>query len=189
MTGVQTCALPISVIGICNGFQALVKAGILPGIRSGGRQEAAGEQQATLTRNQRGRFECRWVILLANQPSVCLWTRGADELIRCPVAHGEGTFVPRDQAVLETLRGTGQIALVYVREDGSPANGEYPANPNGSAADIAGICNPTGNVLGLMPHPEDHIHPHQGPRWTRGQIGGLGLVLFQNGVRHVKEGR
>ncbi|MDP3047353.1 MAG: phosphoribosylformylglycinamidine synthase I [Chloroflexota bacterium] len=176
------------VIGICNGFQALVKAGILPGIRSGGPQEATGEQQATLTRNQRGRFECRWVTLLANQSSVCLWTQGAGEVIRCPVAHGEGNFIPRDQAVLDTLRDTGQIALVYVREDGSPADGEYPANPNGSVADIAGICNPVGNVLGLMPHPEDHIDSHLGPRWTRGQISGLGLVLFQNGVRHAGEG-
>lgn len=175
------------VIGICNGFQALVKAGILPGIRSDGPREAVSEQQATLTRNQRGRFECRWVTLRVNQSSACLWSQGVGELIRCPVAHGEGNFIPRDKAVLEVLRDAGQIALAYVREDGSPANGEYPANPNGSVGDIAGICNPAGNVLGLMPHPEDHIDSYRGPRWTRGQTGGLGVVLFQNGVRHARQ--
>ncbi len=175
------------VIGICNGFQALVKAGILPGSGPGRALGAAGEQQATLARNERGRFECRWVTLLANPSSVCLWTRGTSELIRCPVAHGEGNFVVRDSAVQEALGDSGQIALTYVREDGSPAHGEYPANPNGSVADIAGICNPAGNVLGLMPHPEDHIHSHQGPRWPQGHTGGLGLVLFQNGVRRARE--
>ncbi len=174
------------VIGICNGFQALVKAGILPGSAPNGNGEAAAEQQATLARNERGRFECRWVTLRANPSSGCLWTRGTSELIRCPVAHGEGHFVPLNR-VRDALRDRGQVALTYAREDGSPANGEYPANPNGSVADIAGICNPAGNVLGLMPHPEDHIYTHQGPRWTRGETGGLGLVLFQNGVRHARE--
>jgi phosphoribosylformylglycinamidine synthase subunit PurQ / glutaminase len=171
------------VIGICNGFQALVKAGILPGIVT---ERSAGAQLATLMGNANGRFECRWVTLAADPQSPCLWTRGVG-IVRCPVAHGEGNLVPRDPSVLAALRAGRQIALTYTREDGSPAGGEYPANPNGSTADIAGICNPAGNVLGLMPHPEDAIHLHQSPRWTRGQAGGLGLVLFENGVRFARE--
>jgi phosphoribosylformylglycinamidine synthase len=105
------------------------------------------------------------------------------EPIDCPVAHGEGNFVLSDPAMLDTLRASDQIALVYALPDGAPANGLYPANPNGSIADIAGVCNPHGNVLGLMPHPEDHIFPYQHPRWARGERGRMGLRLFENGVR------
>ncbi|MCS6849529.1 MAG: phosphoribosylformylglycinamidine synthase subunit PurQ [Anaerolineae bacterium] len=195
------------VIGICNGFQALVKAGILPGIEAGGEV-----QQATLARNARGRFECRWVTLIPNPDSPCLFTRGLREPIYCPVAHGEGNFIPRDEAVLAALRARGQIALTYGRQ-GSGVRGEgagvgehflasdswslapdtrpltpYPDNPNGSVADIAGICNPQGNVLGLMPHPENHIYPWQHPRWTRGERGGLGLALFEAAIRALASG-
>lgn len=166
------------VIGICNGFQALVKAGLLPG-------PTEKQASATLTFNAAGHFECRWVTL-APQSQSCVWTRGL-ELIECPVAHGEGNFVLRDAARLDTLRANNQIALTYARSDGSPAHGEYPSNPNGSVADIAGICNPQGNVLGLMPHPEDHLVAYQHPRWTRGQHGRLGLPLFENGVRHAAQ--
>lgn len=164
------------VIGICNGFQALVKAGMLPGWEG-----ASPRQQATLTFNARGRFECRWVTLKPVS-SACVWTRGLSGLIACPVAHGEGNF-----QVAEPARLKGLIALTYVYPDGSPANGDYPANPNGSLLDIAGICNPAGNVLGLMPHPENHIHPWQHPRWTR-RAGGLsGFSLFENGVRYAAQ--
>jgi phosphoribosylformylglycinamidine synthase len=164
------------VIGICNGFQALVKAGLLPG--SG--------VAATLTFNARGGFECRWVTL---RPVTgrCLWTAGLDEVIHCPVAHGEGNFVAEPDTVRE-LKAAGQVALEYAGPGGGAAEGAYPFNPNGSAGDIAGVCNPAGNVLGLMPHPEDHLHPHQHPRWTRGEGGGLGRRLFENGVRCAREG-
>jgi phosphoribosylformylglycinamidine synthase len=178
------------VIGICNGFQALVKAGILPG----------DAQSATLTRNARGHFECRWATLLPNPDSPCLFTRGLTEPIFCPVAHGEGNFIPRNDAELATLQATGQIALTYgaqesaVRRQGTVAAltpdpqhpTPYPYNPNGSVANIAGVCNARGNVLGLMPHPENHIYPWQHPRWTRGEAGGSGLVLFTNAVRQMQ---
>ncbi len=136
------------VIGICNGFQALVKSGLLPGWDD-------APHAASLVANVGGHFECRWVRLLPEPRSVCVWTRDLDAVIECPIAHGEGRFVLRDDlgdhldeaALLARLRANGQIALTYC--DGT--------NPNGSLADIAGICNPAGNVLGLMPHPEDHL--------------------------------
>ena len=110
-----------------------------------------------------------------------------ERLSYCPVAHGEGNFTVADDGVLAGLRARDQVALVYVRPDGSPANGAYPENPNGSAADIAGLCNPRGNVLGLMPHPENHIFAYQHPRWTRGDGGGLGLKLFEQGVNYAAQ--
>ena len=164
------------VIGICNGFQALVKSDILPGNSDG----------ATLTFNAQGHFECRWVTL---QPvsQKCIWTKGLGELIDCPIAHGEGNFQTSERLPLSSFIETDQIALTYRGSDGSSADGKYPINPNGSILDIAGICNPRGNVLGLMPHPENHIHPHQHPQRTRGKSQGSGLALFKNGVKYAKE--
>lgn len=172
------------VIGICNGFQALVKAGILPG-ESRERREENGKELATLTFNAHGHFECRWVTL---QPvsQKCVWTKGLSELIECPIAHGEGNFQVSDSALPSTLASLDQIALAYVHSDNMPARGEYPANPNGSLLDIAGICNPQGNVLGLMPHPENHIHAWQHPQWTRGVERNSGLALFMNGVKYAE---
>jgi phosphoribosylformylglycinamidine synthase I len=169
------------VIGICNGFQALVKSGLLPG----GPAKASGPQ-ATLTFNQSGRFECRWVTLKPVS-EICLWTRGLGEAIDCPVAHGEGNFVVSAPAAAHQLSAAGQIALVYAGPDGRPAGGAYPANPNGSVLDIAGICNPAGNELGLMPHPENHVLPYQHPHWTRGEGQHSGLPLFINGVKFAHE--
>lgn len=195
------------VIGICNGFQALVKAGILPGQVGAAQEPSAvkdapasekqpgdglGGMQATLTFNASGHFECRWVTLLPRSLQ-CLWTRRLSQPIYCPVAHGEGRFLPGDLMNSDSgdrymsiggraLIEDDQIALVYALPDGAPAGGAYPYNPNGSYLDIAGICNPQGNVLGLMPHPEDHIFPYQHPRWTRGESGFSGLPLFKNGV-------
>ena len=156
------------VLGICNGFQTLVKAGLLPG--------ADGERFVTLTRNQRADFECRWVYLEAVPGTACLFTDGLTEPILCPVAHGEGRVLARDAAARDQLGAAGLIALTYSADS-------YPANPNGSDLNIAGLTNPAGNILGLMPHPEDHIFPWQHPRHHRGAGGMLGLRLFENGIR------
>ncbi|MDF1513893.1 MAG: phosphoribosylformylglycinamidine synthase I [Anaerolineae bacterium] len=164
------------VIGICNGFQALVKSRWLPGLAGNG-------AQATLTRNTSNRFECRWVWLAANPQSQCVFTKGITDLVHCPVAHGEGRFVTRDAQVLTDLHAQGRITLTYSNRDGSPP--AYPANPNGSVANIAGICNAQGNVMGMMPHPENHIYPWQHPRRTRGEYGNAGLKLFENGIRYA----
>ncbi|MHB1295642.1 MAG: phosphoribosylformylglycinamidine synthase I [Anaerolineae bacterium] len=168
------------VMGICNGFQALVKAGYLPG--------PAPHQRVTLTRNRRGHFECRWVRLRAPLESHCLFTQGLDEDILCPVAHGEGRLALPDEDTRQGLWRDGLVALTYTASEGQAAGAAgYPHNPNGSVDDIAGLCNAEGNVFGLMPHPEDHVFPQQHPRWTRGQSGGLGLPLFANGVRAAAE--
>lgn len=150
------------VIGICNGFQTLVRIGILPG----------AERQAALGCNSAGVFDCRWVEI---EPASarCVWTRNLRENIKCPIAHGEGRF-HTDNATLSSLLKDDQIALRYV-------NG----NPNGSIGDVAGICDPTGMVLGLMPHPENHVVPRQHPQFHRGERGGMGLALFQEGVNYV----
>jgi phosphoribosylformylglycinamidine synthase len=169
------------VIGICNGFQALVKAGILPAAN-----KRAGALSATLTFNASGHFECRWVTLTPASRA-CLWTRHLTEPIYCPVAHGEGRFVLAQEAGLRALQANDQIALTYARPDGSPAQGAYPDNPNGSLADIAGVCNPAGNVLGLMPHPEDHILTFQHPQRARGLSGHSGLTLFTQGVAYAEQ--
>ena len=175
-------------IGICNGFQALVKAGVIPGNMgvSGNKVAANTHISATLTFNARGHFECRWVMLKPASQQ-CIWTRGLSELIYCPVAHGEGNFQLADEARLTDLAALDQIALVYTLPDGSPAGGVYPHNPNGSTSDIAGICNPQGNVLGLMPHPEDHLFAWQHPHRSRGARGQTGLALFENGVKYAQE--
>ncbi len=169
------------IIGICNGFQALVKSGFLPGGQPG-----STHPQATLTFNAKGHFECRWVTLTARSQA-CIWTQGLAEPIYCPVAHGEGNFQVADNHAGQQLQRNDQIALVYTTADQGPVDGAYPDNPNGSYADIAGVCNQQGNILGLMPHPENHIFPYQHPRWTRGESSGSGLALFSNGVRYAKQ--
>jgi len=161
------------VLGICNGFQALVRAGLLPG--------PAGEtrdRKVTLAPNDSGHFECRWVTLAANRDSPSVFTQGMDGPIHCPVAHGEGRLVVRDPETARWLQEEQLIALTYAGQG-------YPANPNGSVLNIAGLTNPAGNVLGLMPHPEDHVFPWQHPGWRRGEEGGLGLALFRNGIRYA----
>ncbi|MDK1029512.1 MAG: phosphoribosylformylglycinamidine synthase I [Anaerolineae bacterium] len=163
------------VIGICNGFQALVKARILPG----------NAQTATLSFNSSGHFECRWVTLKPDFSNPSPWLQELSSIL-CPVAHGEGRFLMQEGEMLPRE----QIALTYTFEDGSLANGNYPTNPNGSTDDIAGITNQQGNVLGLMPHPENHIHPYQNPFWSRSKhfehnkkTNGMGVKLFENGLK------
>jgi phosphoribosylformylglycinamidine synthase len=160
------------VIGICNGFQVLIKTDFLPG-PIGGR---AG-QTATLTNNDTGRFIDRWVRLEPRQ-SPCIWTAGLEPL-ELPVAHGEGKFVPADEAVRKALWENRQVALVYDATD----------NPNGSVDDIAGICDASGLIFGLMPHPERHVNLLQHPAWrgssTLKDFTGPGLRIFHNAVAHV----
>jgi phosphoribosylformylglycinamidine synthase len=167
------------VLGICNGFQTLVKAGLLPGAD----WLQADERVVTLTYNESAHFECRWVLLEPNPNSPCLFTHGLTEPILCPVAHGEGRLLARDAQTLAALQAQGLAALTYAAEDGGSV--AYPRNPNGSALDIAGLCNADGNVFGLMPHPENHVFPWQHPRWHRGERGRDGLRLFENGLRHA----
>lgn len=163
----EAVAREMPIIGICNGFQALVRAGLLPG--GGGR--------AALVENTSARFECRWVTLRAEEaPSV--WLSELFEPIRCPVAHGEGRLVVDDETALD-----GRVAFRYTSADGTAAGG-YPANPNGSVADVAGLVDETGLVLGLMPHPEDHVLARQDP--LRGRVsGGRCSALFRGGVAAV----
>lgn len=170
------------VIGICNGFQVLVKMGLLPLFEGDFRQEV------TLTHNDSGRFEDRWVNLAAHPSTPCVWLRGIHR-ITLPVRHGEGKFVVPNAGVLEQLRTNGQVALRYADRDGSPANGVYPRNPNGSMDDIAAICDPSGRIFGLMPHPEAYITREHHPRWTREVLPeeGEGLALFRNAVEYAAE--
>ncbi|MEZ4767665.1 MAG: phosphoribosylformylglycinamidine synthase I [Caldilineales bacterium] len=177
------------VIGICNGFQVLVKAGLLPGLAT---PDGSETQLATLTRNDSARFECRWVYLQPQLASPSIWTAGLDEPIYCPVAHGEGKFVARDATTLAAIERAGLVALRYAStpeaaEAVTTSDVVYPWNPNGSQNGIAGICNASGTILGLMPHPEDHILPQQHPRVHRGERGLLGLPLFINGVRYAAQ--
>jgi phosphoribosylformylglycinamidine synthase len=170
------------VIGICNGFQVLIKTDLLPGPLLG-----SGGQNCTLAHNDCGRFVDRWV-KVAPRGGKCIWTRDL-ETIDLPIAHGEGKFVPISDPIRQALWDAEQVALVYTRPDGSPAQGSYPDNPNGSVDDIAGICDASGLVLGLMPHPERHVSALQHPSWNRissekrGE--GSGLKLFRNAVEQV----
>lgn len=163
------------ILGICNGFQALLKAGLLfPPDEDG--------PVATLAHNELGRFEDRWIYLQA-KPGRCPFLQGYERM-HLPVAHGEGRFVCREPWILKGLEQAGQIVLRYVDAAGKAA--PYPVNPNGSQGDVAGICDTTGRVLGLMPHPERHVLPTQHPRWTREGLAkeGDGLRLFRNAVEY-----
>jgi phosphoribosylformylglycinamidine synthase len=165
------------IFGICNGFQALLKAGLLVPPDEDG-------PLATLSFNQSGKFEDRWICLQA-QPGVCPFLTGCERLY-LPVAHGEGNFLCRETWILKGLEQAGQVVLRYVDARGQP--GPYPCNPNGSQGDVAGLCDASGRVFGLMPHPERHVLPTQHPRWTRRGLAeeGDGLHLFRNAVEYFK---
>jgi len=178
-------ARKIPMIGICNGFQVLIKLGLLPG-----ESDDDLKQTATLTYNDSGRFEDRWCHLQADPRSNCIWTKGVERLY-LPIRHGEGKFVPADDPALARWRSRGQICLRYIRPDGTrPAQGleGFPHNPNGSIDDVAGVCTEDGLVFGLMPHPEAHIFAHHHPQWQKlGLTGdGEGLKLFRNVVEVLK---
>ena len=170
------------IIGICNGFQLLVKLGLLPGF-DGQYQE----RLASLTYNDSGRFEDRWVHLKINQSSPCVFTKGLSHLF-LPVRHGEGKFVVRDENVLSRLQEQNQIVCQYAHPETGLPTDQYPYNPNGSIQAIAGICDPTGRIFGLMPHPEAFNHFTNHPRWRRyqGSPDELGLVIFKNAVSYLR---
>lgn len=170
------------ILGVCNGFQLLVKLGMLPAI---GRRY--NEQQVTLTVNDSGRFEDRWVYLRINKASPCIFTQGLSG-IYLPVRHGEGKLIPRNEEILQTISQKGLIALQYSQDDYEEATTDYPANPNGSVNGIAGLCDETGRIFGLMPHPEAYLHYTNHPRWTREKLPneGMGLAIFKNAVTFVK---
>jgi phosphoribosylformylglycinamidine synthase len=171
------------VIGICNGFQVLVKTDLLPGPMAG-----RSGQTATLTNNDCGRFVDRWVHL-SPRSKKCVWTREV-EALDLPIAHGEGKFVPADEAVRRALWDKDQIAFVYTRADGSSPQGQLPDNPNGSVDDIAGVTDESGLVLGLMPHPERYVTSLNHPAWSSkgsNQGVGAGLTLFSSAVNYVSQ--
>jgi phosphoribosylformylglycinamidine synthase len=166
------------VLGICNGFQVLVKAGLLPGVEN----ESPGEaQQATITHNDSGKFEDRWVYLEPGSEKCVFISRG--QRIYLPIAHGEGKVCFANDELAYQVQDSGQVGFRYVNAEGE--FGEYPVNPNGSADHIAGLCDPTGRVFGLMPHPERFVHPTHHPRWTREAIEQPdGLTIFNNAVNY-----
>ncbi len=194
------------ILGICNGFQVIIKSGILLDDEPRPASEYPGPP-ATLTYNNSGKYEDRWVRLGATGEK-CVFLRGIERMY-LPVAHGEGKFIARDAAAFARLEAAGQLALRYAplqanseRDEGkasavasqypvlstqySAAHLPFPDNPNGSMGDVAGVCDTSGRVLGLMPHPERHLDPTHHPRWTRGEAGpaGDGLQLFANAVRY-----
>ena len=173
------------IIGICNGFQVLVKSGILPGFNPGDRENISLKQKMTLTFNDSGKFEDRWTYLKVESKSV--WTKNLDSIVYYPVAHAEGKFVASSE-ILQDLNKCGQVAFRYCTANGDKP--DYPQNPNASCEDIAGITDSTGRILGLMPHPERYFHFTQHPFWTRlnseGEYG-QGAKIFENGICYVQK--
>jgi phosphoribosylformylglycinamidine synthase len=195
-------------IGICNGFQVLVKAGILPGFeeriatedtekfkiflategtetKEKNKQSKINSQPVTITYNDSGKFEDRWVYL-APQTDRCVFIERGRQ-IYLPVAHGEGKVVTRNAKTLEKLKSEGYVAFKYVDENGR--EGDYPVNPNGSVDSIAGLTDTTGRILGLMPHPERYVRPTQHPHWSRlkDRRDGDGMTIFNNAVKYIQQ--
>jgi len=180
------------VLGICNGFQALVNLGLLPGIHGDYRS-----RRVAITYNDSGNFIDTWVRLKVREDTPCVFTKGIST-IELPVRHGEGKFFA-EQAVIDELLNRRQVAMQYVDAQGKLAQGAWPVNPNGSLHDIAGICDSTGRIFGLMPHPEAYNHYTNHPDWTRkreelARIGkkvekeeGEGIAIFRNAVTYIQE--
>ncbi len=172
------------VIGICNGFQTITRLGLVPCL-----DEKIFEQQAALTHNDCGSFRDDWVYLKGNPASPCIFTKGID-LIRLPIRHGEGKFVASDSVIAE-MEKLNLVTLRYSDAEGTIAT-SFPANPNGSINSIAGICDPTGRIFGLMPHPEAFLSPFNAPDWQKRQIAGElpkdgdGVAIFRNAVNFLK---
>ncbi|MFV0422851.1 phosphoribosylformylglycinamidine synthase subunit PurQ [Oleidesulfovibrio sp.] len=168
------------IMGICNGFQLLVKLGLLPALDS-----LYFERQVSLSHNDSARYEDRWCHLKTNDKSPCIFTKGVSSLY-IPVRHGEGKLIPKDDSTLQRLVDENLIVFQYADPERLEPTQEYPWNPNGSPLGIAGLTDPSGRVLGLMPHPEAFNHETNHPGWTRGEKDTLGTVLFENAVSHLK---
>jgi phosphoribosylformylglycinamidine synthase len=168
-------------IGICNGFQTMVRLGLLPGFDGDYRTP-----RATLAPNDRRGYRDAWVTLGFDPDSPCLWTRGLTRM-EVPSRHGEGKFVGADDTVLRRLEANHQVAARYLDPEGRPTK-EWPHNPNGSPGAVAGVCDPSGRLFGIMPHPDAYLYPFHHPRWTRLMVEGTlpaegaGLAIFRNGV-------
>lgn len=169
------------ILGVCNGFQLMIKLGLLPALNGD-----YAVQSATLTFNDSGRFEDRWVYLKTDKRSPCVYTRGTD-MLYLPVRHGEGKFIPQNASILTHLEKKNLCALRYCSQNGLPSM-TYPDNPNGSVNAVAGICNESGRLFGLMPHPEAYLRNLNHPRWTREKLPhqGQGLIIFQNAVNFIR---
>jgi phosphoribosylformylglycinamidine (FGAM) synthase-like amidotransferase family enzyme len=172
------------ILGVCNGFQLMVKMGLLPGC-NGNHQE----QVATLTFNDCGRFQDRWVYLKVDPLAPSIFTRGIAKGIYLPIRHGEGKFVAAAPTILDRIEEQHLAVLKYSTADYGAPTMEFPLNPNGAENAIAGVCDETGRIMGLMPHPEAFVHRTNHPRWTREELPeeGDGLLLFKNAAAYVRE--
>ena len=169
-------------IGICNGFQMMTRLGMLPGLDGDYRTPLA-----TLAPNDHVGYRNAWVRLAVNPDSPCVWTSDLESLY-LPSRHGEGKFLVDAPEIAERMEAEGQVAVRYVDTEGEPTE-EWPANPNGSPGGVAGVCDPTGRLFGIMPHPDAFLYRFQHPRWFRGEAGdageGQGIAVFRNGVDAV----
>jgi phosphoribosylformylglycinamidine synthase len=171
------------ILGICNGFQLMVKLGLIPSLNGD-----YGTQEVTLTFNDSGKFEDRWVYLKVDADSPCVFTKGIETLY-LPVRHGEGKFIPQDTAVLKKMQAEHLVVVQYSDKNCFKPVMKYPFNPNGSVDAIAGICDETGRVFGMMPHPEAYLHFTNHPRWTRENLPeeGMGVALFRNAIDFLRK--
>jgi len=171
------------ILGVCNGFQLMVKMGLLPAL--GG---SYLDQSATLTFNDCGRFQDRWVYLKCNPDSPSVFTKGINGGIYLPIRHGEGKFLVDSDAVLAKIESLNLSVLKYSDADYAAPIMDFPLNPNGSTNAIAGLCDESGRLMGLMPHPEAFLHRTNHPRWTRESLPeeGDGLILFRNAAEYVR---
>ena len=168
-------------LGVCNGFQTMVRLGLLPGLDGDYRTP-----RATLGPNERLGYRNAWVRLAFDPASPCVWTRGIESM-ELPARHGEGRFLAESPALLDRLEANGQVAARYLDPSGRPTE-EWPHNPNGSPRAVAGVCDPSGRLFGLMPHPDAYLYPFNHPRWSREkdpaarENEGDGVAIFRNGV-------
>ncbi|OGU13125.1 MAG: phosphoribosylformylglycinamidine synthase [Geobacteraceae bacterium GWC2_53_11] len=172
------------ILGVCNGFQLMVKMGMLPGFDGD-----YLSQSVTLTHNDCGRFQDRWTYLKVDAASPSIFTKGIDKGIYLPVRHGEGKFLCDTEATLARIEADHLAVLRYSDSAYADATLEFPANPNGSTNGIAALCDSTGRLMGLMPHPEAFVHYTQHPRWTRENLPeeGDGLILYKNAAEYVRK--
>lgn len=170
------------VIGICNGFQTIARLGLVPALN-----KSHFEPQVALAPNEKGKFRDDWVTLVSNPKSPCKFTKELD-IITLPIRHGEGKFIAMDDAILDRIEKENLVSLRYADPDTGKPTLEFPYNPNGSVNAIAGICDPTGRIFGLMPHPEAYLSPFNHPQWVAKKIKGtlekkgIGQVIFQNAI-------